>query len=191
MKPERAEAFWLLWREFGRLPVSQGADGRDHNRHGFSLWLAGGGFNRGYVHGSTDDFGYKSVENIVTVHDLQATLLHALGLDHRKLGEGTRLLASVAHFPEMTRELALHIDAGDAEALPLKRIRAGCAGAQRDFALGRPAPHQDGNVLGHYFSPMTQRHGSAAWLSRVPQPLIRRDTNRIDYWRKIESLSAN
>ena len=76
----------VLWTgEFGRLPVSQGTDGRDHNRHGFSLWLAGGGFKRGYVHGATDDFGYKSVENVVTVHDLQATLLHALGLDHRKL----------------------------------------------------------------------------------------------------------
>ena len=76
----------VIWTgEFGRLPVSQGADGRDHNRHGFSLWLAGGGFKAGYVHGATDDFGYKSVENIVTVHDLQATLLHALGLDHRKL----------------------------------------------------------------------------------------------------------
>ncbi len=76
----------VIWTgEFGRLPVSQGSDGRDHNRHGFSLWLAGGGFKPGYVHGATDDFGYKSVENIVTVHDLQATLLHALGLDHRKL----------------------------------------------------------------------------------------------------------
>jgi hypothetical protein len=76
----------VLWTgEFGRLPISQGTDGRDHNRHGFSLWLAGGGFKAGYVHGATDEFGYKSVENIVTVHDLQATLLHALGLDHRKL----------------------------------------------------------------------------------------------------------
>ena len=60
-------------------------DGRDHNRHAFSLWLAGGGFRRGYVHGRTDDFGYQSVENIVTVHDLHATLLAALGLDHRRL----------------------------------------------------------------------------------------------------------
>ena len=76
----------VLWTgEFGRLPISQGTDGRDHNRHGFSLWLAGGGFKPGYVHGATDDFGYKSVDDIVTVHDLQATLLHALGLDHRKL----------------------------------------------------------------------------------------------------------
>ena len=76
----------VLWTgEFGRLPVSQGTDGRDHNRHGFSLWLAGGGFRRGYVHGSTDDFGYAAVDDIVSVHDLQATLLQALGLDHRKL----------------------------------------------------------------------------------------------------------
>ena len=76
----------VIWTgEFGRLPISQGADGRDHNRHGFSLWLAGGGFKGGYVHGATDAFGYKAVHDIVTVHDLQATLLHALGLDHRRL----------------------------------------------------------------------------------------------------------
>jgi Protein of unknown function (DUF1501) len=76
----------VLWTgEFGRLPVSQGTDGRDHNRHGFSLWLAGGGFKAGYVHGATDDFGYQSVNDIVPVFDLQATLLHALRLDHRKL----------------------------------------------------------------------------------------------------------
>jgi hypothetical protein len=76
----------VLWTgEFGRLPISQGTDGRDHNRHGFSLWLAGGGFKRGYVHGATDEFGYRAVEGVVTVHDLLATLLHALGLDHRKL----------------------------------------------------------------------------------------------------------
>jgi hypothetical protein len=76
----------VLWTgEFGRLPISQGADGRDHNRHGFSLWLAGGGFKGGYAHGQTDEFGYKAVENEVTVHDLHATLLYALGLDHRRL----------------------------------------------------------------------------------------------------------
>ena len=71
--------------EFGRLPVSQGPDGRDHNRHGFSIWLAGGGFKQGYVHGATDDLGYQSVEEVVSVNDLHATLLHALGLDHRRL----------------------------------------------------------------------------------------------------------
>jgi hypothetical protein len=76
----------VLWTgEFGRLPISQGTDGRDHNRHAFSLWLAGGGFKKGYVHGATDDFSYKAVDEVVRVVDLQATLLHALGLDHRRL----------------------------------------------------------------------------------------------------------
>lgn len=76
----------VLWTgEFGRQPISQGADGRDHNRRAFSLWLAGGGFRAGHVHGATDDFGYASIKDIVTVHDLHATLLHALGLDHRLL----------------------------------------------------------------------------------------------------------
>jgi hypothetical protein len=76
----------VLWTgEFGRLPVSQGPDGRDHNRHAFSLWLAGGGFKRGYVHGATDDFGYAAVRDVVAVPDLHATLLHALGLDHLRL----------------------------------------------------------------------------------------------------------
>ncbi|MFM8582344.1 MAG: DUF1501 domain-containing protein, partial [Planctomycetaceae bacterium] len=76
----------VIWTgEFGRLPVSQGADGRDHNRNAFSLWMAGGGIKGGYCHGATDDFAYKSVDQVVTVHDLHATLLHALGLDHRRL----------------------------------------------------------------------------------------------------------
>lgn len=76
----------VLWTgEFGRLPISQGKDGRDHNRHGFSLWLAGGGFKPGYCHGGTDDVGYRAVKDVVTVHDLHATLLWALGLDHRRL----------------------------------------------------------------------------------------------------------
>ena len=76
----------VLWTgEFGRLPISQKADGRDHNRHAFSLWLAGGGFRRGYVHGATDDFAYKSVADVVNVHDLHATILAALGLDHSRL----------------------------------------------------------------------------------------------------------
>jgi hypothetical protein len=76
----------VLWTgEFGRLPISQGPDGRDHNRHAFSLWLAGGGFRRGYVHGATDEVGYRAVQNVVRVGDLHATLLHALGLDHTRL----------------------------------------------------------------------------------------------------------
>jgi hypothetical protein len=76
----------VLWTgEFGRLPVSQGADGRDHNRHAFSLWIAGGGFRKGHVHGATDEFGYRAVKDVVRVHDLHATMLHALGLDHARL----------------------------------------------------------------------------------------------------------
>jgi hypothetical protein len=76
----------VLWTgEFGRSPTSQGPDGRDHNRRAFSLWLAGGGFKQGYVHGATDEFSYQSIKDVVRVYDLQATLLHALGLDHLKL----------------------------------------------------------------------------------------------------------
>jgi hypothetical protein len=71
--------------EFGRMPISQGKDGRDHNRHANSIWLAGGGFKRGCCHGSTDDFGYKAVVDALSIHDLHATLLHALGLDHKRL----------------------------------------------------------------------------------------------------------
>ncbi len=76
----------VLWTgEFGRLPISQGKDGRDHNRHAFSLWVAGGGFKAGHVHGATDDFGYRAVQDPVSVHDFHATLLHQLGLDHDRL----------------------------------------------------------------------------------------------------------
>lgn len=76
----------VVWMgEFGRTPVSQGANGRDHSRRGFSLWVAGGGLRGGYTHGNTDEFGYESVENVVTMHDLHATLLSALGLDHLRL----------------------------------------------------------------------------------------------------------
>lgn len=76
----------VMWTgEFGRQPISQGTDGRDHNRRAFSLWLAGGGFRRGYAHGATDEFGYESIQDVVTVHDLHATLLQNLGIDHRRL----------------------------------------------------------------------------------------------------------
>src|SRR5260370_34464643 len=76
----------VLWTgEFGRLPVSQGSKGRDHNRNAFSLWLAGGGFKPGHVHGATDDFGYKAAVDRVSVPDLHATLLNQLGHDHRRL----------------------------------------------------------------------------------------------------------
>ena len=72
----------LFTGEFGRLPVAQGGAGRDHNRNAFSLWLAGGGFKGGYIHGATDEVGYKAVENRVCVTDRHATILHQLGLDH-------------------------------------------------------------------------------------------------------------
>jgi hypothetical protein len=76
----------VLWTgEFGRLPVSQNGSGRDHNRNAFSLLLAGGGFKSGHVHGATDDVGYKSVHEPVSVSDLHATILEQLGLDHNRL----------------------------------------------------------------------------------------------------------
>jgi Protein of unknown function (DUF1501) len=76
----------VIWAgEFGRQPVSQNGMGRDHNRHAFSLLLAGGGFKRGHIHGATDDFGYRAVKDRVSVPDLHATLLHQLGLDHMRV----------------------------------------------------------------------------------------------------------
>lgn len=76
----------VMWTgEFGRLPTTENADGRDHNRHALSLLLAGGGFKQGYVHGATDDFGYRAVVDRVSVPDLHATLLRQLGLDHTRL----------------------------------------------------------------------------------------------------------
>jgi hypothetical protein len=76
----------VLWMgEFGRTFLSEGADGRDHSRWGFSVWMAGGGFKRGYVHGATDDFGNHAIDGIVRFHDLHATLLQLLGIDHTQL----------------------------------------------------------------------------------------------------------
>ena len=76
----------VLWGgEFGRTPASQGGDGRDHNHWGFSVWVAGGGFRGGMAHGATDEFGYKAVEKRTHVHDLHATILHLMGIDHEKL----------------------------------------------------------------------------------------------------------
>ena len=76
----------VIWGgEFGRTPVAQGKDGRDHNPHGFTMFLAGGGVKAGHSHGSTDDYGYYAAEDKVHVHDLHATILHLLGLDHTKL----------------------------------------------------------------------------------------------------------
>jgi hypothetical protein len=76
----------IVWAgEFGRTPMSQGGDGRDHHNAGFSIWLAGGGVKRGYVYGATDEFGYSAVENPIDVHDLHATMLYLLGIEHTRL----------------------------------------------------------------------------------------------------------
>lgn len=79
----------IVWGgEFGRTPMVQenkGAPGRDHHKNGFSLWMAGGGMKPGTTYGATDELGYNAVENVVTVHDFHATMLHQLGIDHKKL----------------------------------------------------------------------------------------------------------
>lgn len=76
----------VLWSgEFGRTPFAQGGNGRDHNEFGFSLWMAGAGVKPGMVYGATDQWGYKAVENTLEIHDLHATLLHLLGIDHKQL----------------------------------------------------------------------------------------------------------
>ncbi len=76
----------LVWTgEFGRTPFAQGRDGRDHNPFGFTSWLCGGGIAGGKIHGATDEYGYKAVEDRVSVHDLHATILHLLGVDHERL----------------------------------------------------------------------------------------------------------
>lgn len=76
----------IVWGgEFGRTPMAQGSDGRDHNPYGFTMWLAGGGIKGGTIHGATDDYGYHAVQDKVEVHDLHATMLHLLGMDHTRL----------------------------------------------------------------------------------------------------------
>ena len=85
----------IIWGgEFGRTPTVElptpgsnagKINGRDHNHHGYTTWLAGGGVRGGYAHGATDEFGFKAVEKPVHVHDLQATILHLLGFDHERL----------------------------------------------------------------------------------------------------------
>jgi len=76
----------VVWAgEFGRTPFAQGSDGRDHNPFGFSIWLSGGGIKGGVIYGATDEFGYKVVENRVEIHDLHATMLYLLGIDHARL----------------------------------------------------------------------------------------------------------
>ncbi len=76
----------VVWGgEFGRTPTSENGNGRDHNHHGFSMWMAGGGVKGGMTYGETDEFGFKAQSNKMHVHDLHATILHLLGLDHQRL----------------------------------------------------------------------------------------------------------
>lgn len=76
----------VVWGgEFGRTPVSENGNGRDHNPHGFMMWLAGGGVRGGMSYGTSDDFGFKAERNKMHVHDLHATILHLLGIDHERL----------------------------------------------------------------------------------------------------------
>ena len=76
----------VIWGgEFGRTPVSESGTGRDHNPYGFTMWMAGGGIKGGLAYGATDDFGFKAVENRVSIHDLHATMFHQLGIDHTRL----------------------------------------------------------------------------------------------------------
>ena len=76
----------VVWGgEFGRTPMAQGSDGRDHNPFGFTVWVAGGGVKGGTIFGATDDYGYYAEQNKVDIHDMHATMLHLMGMDHKKL----------------------------------------------------------------------------------------------------------
>jgi arylsulfatase A-like enzyme len=86
----KARGLWdstlVIWGgEFGRMPVSQRGDGRDHNPNGFLTWMAGAGIKGGVSYGETDEIGYKAAVNPVSVHDLHATMLHLLGVNHERL----------------------------------------------------------------------------------------------------------
>ncbi|MCW5559697.1 MAG: DUF1501 domain-containing protein [Verrucomicrobiae bacterium] len=90
LKDLQARGLWedtlVLWGgEFGRTPTAEGTDGREHHPFGFTMWLAGAGVKKGMVYGSTDEFGWHALENPVHIHDLHATLLHLMGIDHERL----------------------------------------------------------------------------------------------------------
>ncbi len=79
------ESTLVVWAgEFGRTPFAQGSDGRDHNPFGYSIWLAGGGIKGGTVYGATDEFGYHAVADRCEIHDLHATMLYLMGLEHTR-----------------------------------------------------------------------------------------------------------
>lgn len=76
----------IVWGgEFGRTPVSENGDGRDHNPFGYTMWMAGGGIKGGMTYGATDEFGFKAIQDRVSIHDIHATILHQLGIDHEQL----------------------------------------------------------------------------------------------------------
>jgi uncharacterized protein (DUF1501 family) len=76
----------IVWGgEFGRTPVTENGNGRDHNPHGFTMWMAGGGVRGGMAYGATDDFGFKAADGMMHVHDVHATILRLLGVDHERL----------------------------------------------------------------------------------------------------------
>ena len=76
----------VVWAgEFGRTPFAQGSDGRDHNPYGYTIWMAGGGVRPGITYGATDEFGYRAIENKLEMHDMHATMLHLLGMDHERM----------------------------------------------------------------------------------------------------------
>jgi hypothetical protein len=94
----------IFGTEFGRTPVAQFDNGRDHNNRGFTVWLAGGGVKQGLAYGETDEFGYHARQNRVHMHDLHATILHLMGLDHERLtfeyaGRNFRLTRLTAELP--------------------------------------------------------------------------------------------
>jgi len=85
----------VVWSgEFGRTPFAQGRDGRDHNPYGYTIWMAGGGVKAGSVYGATDEFGYRAIDKPVEIYDFHATMLHILGVDHRRL---TKLFGGREH----------------------------------------------------------------------------------------------
>jgi uncharacterized protein (DUF1501 family) len=76
----------VVWGgEFGRTPTSENGNGRDHNHYGFTMWMAGGGVQGGRTYGETDDFGFQAMHDKMHIHDVHATILHLLGLDHERL----------------------------------------------------------------------------------------------------------
>jgi len=80
-----AETLVVRRGEFGRTPIVQGKDGRDHNPQGFTMWMCGGGVRGGMAYGEADEYGYRATTNRVHMHDLHATILHLLGIDHERL----------------------------------------------------------------------------------------------------------